>query len=172
MCLLGICKPGTEAHFFIWLLSHIEFHENVKHFSTGLKFQSSLLKQAQTATSSNLIKVNTCITNDGLTFNSCVLSYFNNTARSNLTSVFLFHLPVPTATSSVFDFIFHSAHFTPVADTEKLENISCLTLSLSHRYNHHGRTQEVLEVVMGKEAGWREEETKLKLKEKENSTEI
>lgn len=118
MCLLGICKPGTEAHFFIWILSHIEFNENVKHFSTGLKFLSSLLKQAQTATSSNLIKVNTCITNDGLTFNLCVLSYFNNTVRSNLTSVFLFHLPVPTATSSVFDFIFHSAHFTPVADRE------------------------------------------------------
>lgn len=45
-------------------------------------------------------------------------------------------------------------------------------MSDTHRYNHHGRTQEVLEVVMGKEAGWREEETKLKLKEKENSTEI
>ncbi|KAK2847092.1 hypothetical protein Q5P01_010091 [Channa striata] len=51
-----------------------------------------------------------------------------------------------------------SGPFSAAADAEKLENISCLTPGLSHRYNRHGRTQE--EVVERWECGWRERRRK------------
>lgn len=109
----------------------------------------------------------------------CLSVFFLPCARPYSASVFtstclgffptLFQLL--TSPSSFFDVIFQSADSSPAADTEKLENISCLTPCLSRRYNHHGGTEEEVVVVVRKEAGWREEEKKLQKERKKGERE-
>lgn len=63
-----------------------------------------------------------------------------------------------------------SFSFSPAADAEKMENILCLTPSLSHRYNHQRGTQEEEEEEeVGKNrTGGREEITEIAEIEREN----